>query len=142
MAGVIISYKGTVISNLTSTVTRTLETQGTYCEDDITVAYTAPQVEIATNFVANGFKNAVGLISINESGTATSIGNSCFYGCTDLTNVDGFAALTAIGASGFYGCTALTKVDGCASLTNIGSSAFYGCSSLTDLPTEPTVLHY
>lgn len=47
MAGVIISYKGTPISNLTASGQKTLLTAGTWCEDDIEIDYTEPSSDIA-----------------------------------------------------------------------------------------------
>lgn len=42
MSGVSISYKGAEIASLDDSGTKTLLTQGKYCEDDIEVAYTKP----------------------------------------------------------------------------------------------------
>lgn len=42
MPDVTISYKGSSIATMTSSGTKTLETAGTYCEDDITIDYTKP----------------------------------------------------------------------------------------------------
>lgn len=42
MADVEISYKGSTIAALNASGTKTLETEGAYCEDDITVTYTKP----------------------------------------------------------------------------------------------------
>lgn len=161
MAGVIISYKGTPISNLTASGQKTLLTAGTWCEDDIEIDYTAPDIEITSPLGDNAFKSCVGLTSISGS-SPTSIGASCFQSCTNLTSVSGFDNVLTLGNSAFNGCTrlqtvdgfndltslntqtfyndtALTSVSGFASLTSIGQQAFYGCSSLTDLPTSPTI---
>ena len=48
MAGVTISYKGSQIASMTSTGTKTLTTSGQYCEDNITVGYSAPSLESVT----------------------------------------------------------------------------------------------
>lgn len=42
MADVTISYKGSEIASMSATGTKTLLTEGKYCEDDITIDYTAP----------------------------------------------------------------------------------------------------
>lgn len=42
MADVTITYKGSTIASLSDTGSATLETGGTYCEDDINVAYDKP----------------------------------------------------------------------------------------------------
>lgn len=133
MAGVIISYKGTPISNLTASGQKTLLTAGTWCEDDIEIEYTAGAsgISVTSALGANAFKGAVGLEGINDSGTITALGDSCFYNCTGLTTVSGFASLTTIGASAFQGCTALTTLPTTPTVTSIGASAFEGCTALT-----------
>lgn len=142
MAGVIISYKGTPISNLTGSAQKSLLTGGTYCEANIEIAYTAPEIEITGTFGANAFKAATGLTSITENGTTTALGDSCFYNCTNLTSVSGFPELTTIGPSAFYGCTALTTLPTEPTITSIGTSAFRGCTSLVkfEIPTNVTAL--
>lgn len=42
MADVEISYRGNVISSMSASGTKTLQTSGKYCDDDITVVYTSP----------------------------------------------------------------------------------------------------
>ena len=62
-----------------------------------------------------------------------SIGDSAFYGCTNLTDVTIADSVTSIGDSAFYGCANLTDVTIPDSVTSIGDSAFYGCTSLTHI---------
>lgn len=86
----------------------------------------------------------------------TSIGNSAFSGCTDLTSITIPEGVTNIGSFAFCDCSSLTSIvipkgvtrirdytfDGCISLesvvipegvTSIGGNAFYECSSLTSI---------
>ena len=44
MADVSILYKGSAISEFSSSLTKKVNTKGKYCEDDITVVYTKPEV--------------------------------------------------------------------------------------------------
>ena len=46
MADVSITYKGNEISSMSETGTKTLLTEGKYCEDDITVSYTKPSASL------------------------------------------------------------------------------------------------
>lgn len=142
--GVIISYKGTPISNLTASGQKTLLTAGTWCEDDIEIDYTAGAsgISVTSALGANAFKGAVGLEGINDSGTITALGDSCFYNCTGLTTFSGFPALTTIGPNAFYGCTALTTLSSEPTITSIGAAAFRGCTSLAkfEIPTNITAL--
>lgn len=144
--GVIISYKGTPISNLTASGQKTLLTAGTWCEDDIEIDYTAGAsgISVTSALGANAFKGAVGLEGINDSGTITALGDSCFYNCTGLTTFSGFPALTTIGPNAFYGCTALTTLSSEPTITSIGAAAFRGCTSLAkfEIPTNITALAY
>lgn len=50
MADVSIKYKGSTIAEMSEEGTKTLNTSGKYCEDDITVSYVPPEPEaVATN---------------------------------------------------------------------------------------------
>ena len=61
----------------------------------------------------------------------TSIGDSAFYGCTDLTNVTIGSSVTSIGGYAFSHCTSLTSITIPDSVTSIVNSAFKGCTGLT-----------
>ena len=60
----------------------------------------------------------------------TSIGDSTFRGCSELTNITIPNSVTSIGYSAFSGCSGLTSVTIPGSMTSIGATAFYGCSGL------------
>jgi hypothetical protein len=62
--------------------------------------------------------------------SVTSIGESAFSGCTNLTNVNIPDSVTNIGPFAFSG-TSLTNVTIPGSVTNIGNSAFSSCRGLT-----------
>lgn len=47
-----ITYKGSTIATMTASGTKTLETAGTYCEDDIEVVYTKPTVTLQSKSVS------------------------------------------------------------------------------------------
>lgn len=161
MSEVIVSYKGIPISNLTTTSQARLETAGTYLEDNISVNYTAPDLEITSLCGDNAFKGCAGLTTIRGN-TPTALGNNCFQNCTNLTAVSGFDDVLTAGTYVFNGCTALTSIsgfnklttasdyfcDGCSSLVsvsgfesleNIGVRAFRNCNSLTTLPITPVI---
>ena len=65
--------------------------------------------------------------------TVTSIGNSAFANCTEVTGVSIPETITRIGESGFYCCTALTDVTIPANVTELGNLAFWGCSNLSSV---------
>ena len=63
----------------------------------------------------------------------TVIGNSVFYGCTNLTSVTIPDSITSIEQSAFEKCTNLTSVIIPESVTDIEAYAFVDCASLTSL---------
>ena len=67
-----------------------------------------------------------GCINTIIPNSVTSIGNSAFYGCSDLTSINIPNSLTSIGNSAFYGCSGLTSITIPEFVTNIGEKAFFG----------------
>ena len=84
-------------------------------------------IDTETNTLIVGCKNSVIPNSI------TSIGDSAFYDCSELTELTLPNSVTSIGYSAFYGCGGLTELALPNSLTSIEQSAFYGCGGLTEL---------
>lgn len=71
--------------------------------------------------------------------SVTSIGNSAFSECTNLSNVTIPDSVTRIGDSAFESCTSLTSVIIPNSLISIDNSVFQGCTSLTSLTIPESV---
>ena len=65
--------------------------------------------------------------------SVTSIGDSAFYGCENLTSVTIPDGVTSIGDAAFLGCRRLTSVTIPDSVTSIGDSAFLSCDKLTSV---------
>ncbi len=59
-----------------------------------------------------------------------SIGNSAFYGCSNLTSVTIPESITTIGDAAFSGCSNLGQITVPLNVKSIGTQAFYNCSSL------------
>ena len=72
----------------------------------------------------------------------TSIGNSAFYQCTNLTSVTNGNSVTSIGGHAFSGCTSLTSVTIGNSVTSIGSYAFYECTRLKNITFQGTMAQW
>ena len=81
----------------------------------------------------SAFYNCYNLTNITIPNSVTSIGKSAFQSCVNLTNVTMGTGVTSIGNYAFYGCTTLTDITIPNSVTTIGASAFYGCSGLTSI---------
>lgn len=69
----------------------------------------------------------------------TSIGNSAFRNCDELTHVTLGNAVETIGNSAFLNATALTGVTMGNALTTIGPNAFAGCTALTNMTLPSSV---
>jgi len=69
----------------------------------------------------------------------TSIPNSAFHNCTQLTTVTIPSSVTSIGMSAFESCGNLVTVIGAQGVLSLGMSAFNNCSSLASAPIGPSV---
>ncbi|MBO5270649.1 MAG: leucine-rich repeat domain-containing protein, partial [Clostridia bacterium] len=68
------------------------------------------------------------LKSINIPSSVTSIGQSAFFGCSNLTSINIPSSVTSIGQNAFYNCSSLTSINIPSSVKSIGNHAFGGCS--------------
>ena len=73
-----------------------------------------------------------GLEEIDIPETVTTIGESAFYNCKNLTTVTGMKNVTEIGDWAFSYCRQL-KVDLPGNIKKIGNSTFMNCKSLTEI---------
>ena len=69
----------------------------------------------------------------------TSLGASCFEGCSDLTSITIPSSVTSLGASCFEDCSGLTSITIPSSVTSLGWSCFSGCSGLTSITIPSSV---
>ena len=63
----------------------------------------------------------------------TSIGNSAFWNCSNLSSIELPDSLASIGEYAFSGCSSLSSIELPDSLTSIGGCTFYDCSSLSSI---------
>ena len=86
-----------------------------------------------TSIWDSAFSGCINLSAVAIPGSVTSIGSYAFSGCSGLTEVTLPGSVTNIGSSAFSGCRGLTEVTIPENVTSIGSSAFSGCSGLTEV---------
>ncbi|MCR5131140.1 MAG: leucine-rich repeat protein [Prevotella sp.] len=78
----------------------------------------------------------------NVEYTVTTIGESAFSGCSNLTSVSLPSTITTIGGNAFAYCTSLTDITIPEGVTTVGEFAFWNCTALTSvsLPSTLTVI--
>ena len=86
-----------------------------------------------TTIGESAFLNCSNLTKITIPNNVTSIGKSAFSGCSRLTNITIPNNVTSIGEYAFSGCSSLTSITLPNNVTYIGESAFSGCSRLTNI---------
>ena len=79
------------------------------------------------------FKNCSNLTSITLPKGITSLGEYCFYGCNSLTSITLPEGITSLGDGCFNGCSSLTSITLPEGITSLGEYCFKGCSSLTSI---------
>ena len=86
----------------------------------------------------SAFNNCINLTSIAIPNSVTTIGNSAFSGCSNLTSIVIPNSVTTIGGYAFSDCSNLTSIVIPDSITTIGGYAFFYCSNLEIIYCEAT----
>ena len=94
---------------------------------------------VVTSLGASCFKGCSGLTSITIPSSVTSLGASCFYSCSGLTSITIPSSVTSLGSSCFSGCSGLTSITIPSSVTSLGNDCFSGCSGLTSITIPSSV---
>ena len=89
--------------------------------------------ESVTSIEESAFYYCVDLTNIKIPEGVTSIGAGAFSDCSSLTSINIPEGVTSIGESTFFGCASLTSINIPEGVTSIGDYAFYGCSNLTSI---------
>ena len=134
------AFKGSGLTSVTFTPTSTLTSIG--IEAFYNTKLTSVIIPNSVTTIAKGvFQNSRVLTSVTLpiNPLFTSIPQSAFYGCADLTSVTIPDSVTSIGATAFYGCADLISVTIPDSVTSIGARAFYGCTGLTSVTIPDSV---
>ena len=112
----------------------TLKNKG-YCIETNVVIGTHKGLPV-TSIGDSAFESCLNLTSITIPNSVTSIGNSAFWDCSNLTSITIPNSVTSIGHSAFWGCSNLTSIAIPNSVTSIGWSAFSSCSKLTNISVD------
>lgn len=99
-------------------------------------------IDGATSIGESAFEGCRNLTDVVISSSVTSIGEEAFESCEKLTNTSISSILkeaTSIGEGAFRGCTSLTSVEIPESVTSIDVAAFGQCSNLTSVKILGTI---
>ena len=96
---------------------------------------------VVTSLGESCFEGCSGLTSITIPSSVTSLDNSCFSGCSVLTSITIPSSVTSLGWCCFDGCRGLTSITIPSSVTSLGDYCFRSCSGLTSI-TIPSSVTY
>ena len=85
---------------------------------------------IVTSLGASCFFGCSGLTSITIPSSVTSLGNECFWGCSGLTSITIPSSVTSLSESCFSGCSGFTSITIPSSVTSLGKDCFNDCKNL------------
>ena len=94
---------------------------------------------VVTSLGASCFEGCSGLTSITIPSSVTSLSESCFKGCSGLTTITIPSSITSLGESCFSGCRGLTSITIPSSITSLGKECFYVCAALTSITIPSSV---
>ena len=101
--------------------------------------YTVSVIQKSNLYSGNiAIPNQVNYSGINYS--VTSIGNSAFEGCVNMTSLSISSSVETIGDGAFYSCTGLKSVNIPEGVRSIGEGAFSKCSSLASVSIPGSVI--
>lgn len=92
-----------------------------------------------TSLGTSCFNGCTGLTSVIIPSGVTSLGNYCFYNCSGLTSVTIPSSVTSLGTHCFDNCYNLTSIIIPSSVTSLGSYCFYACGGLTNVTIPSSV---
>jgi hypothetical protein len=127
---------GILVLLLLLTLPAAVQAQFTFTTNNGTITITK-----YTDYVGYGYGGAVTVPSTTNGYPVTSIGDSAFYGCNQVTSVTIPDSVTSIGAWAFKYCSSLTNVTLPGSLASLPLGVFYDCTSLTRVTIPSTVTY-
>ena len=127
----------------TKTATLLPKTEGKYSGDIIIIPEKVKGNDgveyVVTSLGASCFEGCSGLTSITIPSSVTSLGDHCFEWCRGLTSITIPSSVTSLGGACFCGCSGLTSITIPSSVTSLGESCFSHCSGLTSITIPSSV---
>ena len=94
---------------------------------------------VVTSLGASCFEGCSGLKSITIPSSVTSLGYNCFEGCSGLKSITIPSSVTSLGNSCFKGCSGLISITIPSFVTSLGDACFSGCRGLTSITIPSSV---
>ena len=107
-----------------------------------TVSYSSLVFKV-TSIAESAFQNCIDLTSIAIPNSVTSIGRYAFQSCSGLISISIPNSVTSIDSGTFSGCKSMTSIVIPNSVSFIYDHAFQGCTSLTsiEIPNSVTLIY-
>ncbi len=122
--------------------------EGVLFSKDLTALYHCPAANARTDYelpiyvtsiADSAFLGCQNITAIALPEGLVSIGVDAFSGCCSLSDITIPSSVTSIGAGAFACCESLTGITLPAGITSIGDNAFYGCSGLVNITVPESV---
>ena len=127
----------------TKTATLVPKTDGKYSGDIIIIPEKVKGNEgveyVVTSLGASCFEGCSGLTSITIPSSVTSLIYNCFANCSGLTSITIPSSVTSLGYDCFLGCSGLTSITIPSSVTSLGAECFAFCDGLTSITIPSSV---
>ena len=94
---------------------------------------------VVTSLGASCFEGCSGLTSITIPSSVTSLGDGCFQDCSGLTSITIPSSVTSLSFGCFWNCSGLTSITIPLSVTSLGDFCFQGCSGLISITIPSSV---
>ena len=94
---------------------------------------------IVTSLGASCFEGCSDLTSITIPSSVTSLGDYCFWNCSGLISITIPSSVTSLGDDCFSDCRGLTSITIPSSVTSLDDHCFYNCSGLTSITIPSSV---
>ena len=105
-----------------------------YPASESAISYTIPNS--VTSICDSAFSNCSNLTDITIPSSVASIGDYAFYDCSSLTNITLPNSVTSIDHFAFCGCSGLTSITIPSSVTFMGVQVFDDCFSLSNITVD------